>query len=77
MNESDFENSMKKRWVVILVDPDFDGESTWSVVAETKDEAIRAALTEYDLWAENETPTPFSNSLVSRVYANSWIGKLV
>ena len=66
-------------WVVLLWDPDGNDTSPWPVTAQSKDEAIRKAIADWQRSLIEDSfdfePPPAPD--VFKVYRDSWIGERV
>ena len=66
-------------WVILLWDPDGNDTSPWSVIAPSKDEAIRKAVADWhlSLFEDSAEFVPHPAPDVFKVYRNSWISERV
>lgn len=65
------EASLTNCWVVILMDPDYDDWSPWSVIAASKQDAVLKAQSDWRRWCG----VP-DDAEVVKVYGHSWMGEI-
>lgn len=65
------EAALQDCWVVILMDPDESDWSPWPVVANSKQQAILRAQSDWRKWSQVNVVAE-----VVKVYAKSWIGEI-
>lgn len=71
---------LENRWVVIVLDPDWNDWSPCSVVADDVGEAVRIAVDQwrsFQIDPDDLDPEPLEKPHIIKVYRNSWIGEIV
>ena len=73
---ADLEATLNGCWVVLIMDPDWEDASPWSVMADEIGEAVEKAVEDWKAWLtdpDDPDPEPLPKPHVVKVYRNSWI----
>ena len=76
---ADLEATLNGCWVVLIMDPDCEDSSPWSVMADDAGEAVDKAVEQWKDWltdADDPAPEPLPKPHVVKVYRNSWITQI-
>lgn len=66
-------------WVVIILDPDWEDWSPWSVVANDIGSAVEKAVQDWEAWLSDPAdpnPDPLPKPHIIKVYRNTWITEI-
>jgi hypothetical protein len=73
---ADLEATLNGCWVVLIMDPDCEDSSPWSVVADDAGEAVDKALEQWKDWLtdpDDPIPRTLPKPHIVKAYRNSWI----
>lgn len=77
--DSEIQDLLAGCWVVLIMDPDWDNTSPWSVTAKDIDEAVTKAVegwTALQTDPDDPEPVELEKPHIVKVYRNSWIGEI-
>jgi hypothetical protein len=70
----------EQKWVVFIMDPDYNDSSPYSVVADDEESAIERAISDWRSWLQDDElfePSEWCAPEIVKVYRGSWIGERV
>ena len=76
---ADLEATLNGCWVVLIMDPDCEDSSPWSVMADDAGEAVDKAVEQWKDWltdADDPIPRTLPTPHIVKAYRNSWITEI-
>lgn len=73
---AELEATLNGCWVVLIVDPDCEDSSPWSVMADNAGEAVDKAVEQWKDWLtdpDDPIPRTLPKPHIVKAYRNSWI----
>lgn len=70
----------EQNWVILIMDPDYNDSSPYSVTADDLESAIEKAISEWRSWLQDDDffeRSQWCAPEIVKVYRGSWIGERV